>query len=141
MNRPTIEQLMDLLEDGGYFYTRDESSSSELRFSASGDEYGPRGWGWRLIDIGTYQSFTQESATELFNDKQLNFQHIEMEMLNTIGMSAAIHNIKLNRINDILGKEFTEKATESMESFGNNLVNAVTKLINKSKLKVVEGNQ
>jgi hypothetical protein len=138
MTAPTLEQLMKLVQDEGYFYTRDTGSSSEIRFAKRADDQGPAGWGWRIQDIGSYERFDIDSATLLFNEKRVNFNVVQAELLSNIAASAAYHRQRTKAINKVMGVDYTDEAEKSMEKFGSDLVKMIDGAIRKSKIKLVE---
>jgi hypothetical protein len=129
---------MKLIQDEGYFYTRDTGSSSEIRFAKRADDEGGPGWGWRIEKIGKYERFDIDNATALFNDKRVNFNAIQAELLSSISAAAWYHRSRTKEINKIMGPEYSQNAENAWDGFGKDLVNKIEYAFKRSKIKLVE---
>ena len=138
MNAPTLEQLMKLVQDEGYFYTRDTDSSSEIRFAKRADDEGGAGWGWRIEKIGKYERFNVDNAAPFLNDKKVNFNAVQAELLASISGAAWYHRSRTKEINKVMGPDYSQNAENAWDGFGKELVQTIENAIRKSKIKLVE---
>lgn len=139
MSTPTIEQLMKLVQDEGYFYTIDNESSSEIRFARKGDDEGGPGWGWRIEKVGRYEKFEAESAADFLGSKNINFNALQGQLLSNISLAATYHRYRTKAINKAMGIDFSDEALRGSEAFGKELITIVESASRKSKLRLVEG--